>query len=277
MSALLALASALLLGSADFTGGLAAKEGQATTVVVWSNATGLAVALVLVAGLSGGLPTRADMLWGAAAGVFGAIGAVLLYRALADGVMSVVAPLTAGAAASVPVVFGLAGGDPIHAGMAYGLGMGLVSIPLLSMSRRGADERTAWLPIGMALLAGLGFGAFYVCLAQTASASSLWPLVAARCASLPVMIATALLAGGSLKVEPRVARLAVLCGVLDMLSSALFVAAVRIGYVSIAGLLASLYPLSTLLLARAILRERPRPIQQVGVALALGSVLLLAR
>jgi drug/metabolite transporter (DMT)-like permease len=130
--------------------------------------------------------------------------------------------------------------------------------------------------VGMALLAGAGFGAFFVFLSRTPSQHSLWPLVWARCASLTLLLVVALARRVSPVLSGRPARLALLSGALDMSSSALFLIAVKHGSLAVVGLLSSLYPISTVLLASVVLKERIRRIQHLGVTLAVMSVFLLA-
>ncbi|MFD5770250.1 EamA family transporter [Streptomyces sp. NPDC127049] len=280
MNLFLALASAMVLGAGDFVGGLAAKTARAVIVVVWSNAAGLATALVLVGLLSRSGSSWNEVFWGALAGLCGSAGAVLLYRALASGVMSLVAPTTAAAAAALPVVAGVLTGDRLSALAVIGVVCAIAAVLLVSLSGDGtgedADRRAMLRSLALALLAGAGFGAFFVLLAHTSSETSLWPLVWARCASLSAILLFILVRRTSPALSARPARLALLSGVLDMGSSALFLVAVRDGSLAVIGLLASLYPISTVLLARMVLKERIRGIQHVGVALAVGSVVLLA-
>ncbi|MFI8423323.1 EamA family transporter [Streptomyces sp. NPDC085479] len=280
MNLFLALASAMVLGAGDFVGGLAAKKARAVVVVVWSNAAGLATALTLVGLLSRSGSSWNEVFWGALAGLCGSTGAVLLYRALASGVMSLVAPTTAAAAAALPVVAGVLTGDRLSALAVIGVVCALAAVLLVSLSGDGmgesADRRAMLRSLALALLAGAGFGAFFVFLAHTSSDTSLWPLVWARCASLTAILLFILVRRTSPALSARPARLALLSGVLDMGSSALFLVAVRDGSLAVIGLLSSLYPISTVLLARLVLKERIRGIQHVGVALAVGSVVLLA-
>ncbi|MFD3631122.1 EamA family transporter [Streptomyces sp. NPDC058664] len=281
MNLFLALASAMVLGAGDFVGGLAAKKARAVVVVVWSNAAGLATALALVGLLSRSGSSWHEVFWGSLAGLCGSAGAVLLYRALAGGVMSLVAPTTAAAAAALPVVAGVLTGDRLSGVAVLGVVCALAAVLLVSLSGDGAgepdDRRKMLRSLGLALLAGAGFGAFFVFLARTPSDTSLWPLVWARCASLTaILLLVVLVRRTSPRLSGRPARLALLSGVLDMGSSALFLVAVRDGSLAVIGLLASLYPISTVLLARVLLKERIRAIQHLGVVLAVGSVVLFA-
>ncbi len=274
----LALLSSLVLGSADFVGGAAARRARAVVIVVWSNGAGLLAALVVVLVVVPGRFTVAELAWGAAAGISGSLGAVLLYRALAIGVMSLVAPTSAAAAATVPVTVGLALGERLNGPGMVGVAVALVSVVMLTRTAAPVDlDRTRLAPaMVFAVLAGVSFGVFLVLLAQTSSASGLWPLVGARGASLSLLVGFALGRRESLRLDPATATLAVLAGVLDMASNVLFLVAVGGGQLALIGLLASLSPLGTVGLARLVLHERIRAVQGVGAALAMGAVMLLA-
>lgn len=278
MPLLLALVSSMLLGSADFVAGLAARRARAAVVVVWSNSAGLVTALVLVLTLFPGRPRPTDLGWGALAGISGSLGAVLLYRALACGVMSLVAPTSAVAAAVIPVVAGLVTGERLTALGALGVLAALLSVVLIS---RGSVDRpplsgTQRDGVVDAALAGVSFGVFLVLLAQTSTTSSLWPLVGARVAALAVLLGLLATQRRTLRMAPRAARYAWSAGTLDMASNVSYLVAVRGAELSTVGLLASLSPLGTVLLARLLLKERIRLVQGVGAALAMGSVILLA-
>jgi uncharacterized membrane protein len=222
-------------------------------------------------------PRRAD-LW---AGLAGGIGVALLYRALAIGTMSVVAPTTAVTAVALPVLTSIALGErPAWLAIA-GIVLGTVSIVLVS--RQPAHPPTspsAHPPIrpsglGPALLAGIGIGVFLLALAQTRREAGMWPLLTDRIASVAFFAIVA--AGGrrSLRMPVNLAALAIGGGALDMTANALYLLAVRIGPLSPVVTLSSLYPASTALLARAILGERLSPWQTTGVVTALGAVVLI--
>ncbi|MCZ7440631.1 DMT family transporter [Micromonospora sp. WMMC241] len=277
-SILLSLASATVLGSADFVGGIATKRAAAVTVVLWSNAAGLLTAVLFV-GLVGGDGFGAgDLVWGALAGLAGSVGAMLLYHSLAHGTMSVVAPTTAAMAAILPVLVGVGSGETVSTTAAVGLACGIVAIPCVSVApaEEGARRRPALRTVAGALAAGAGFGLFFVLLSRTGDTSGLWPLVAARCASLAMLAVLWPVGRWPARLSRPTAGLALLSGALDMFSSVLYLVAVREGYLSVAGLLASLYPISTLVLARVVLRERATRVQWAGVGLALAGIFLLA-
>lgn len=276
MAILLALSSAASFGVGDFFGGLATRRASAAAVVLWSHLLGLLLLLagaVVVAGHADG----GDLTGGALSGLAGAAGVGLLYRALSIGTMSVVAPTTALLSASVPVLVGVVDGERPGAVVALGMVMALVAIVLVSAEGGGrwrpADGRAFVLALG----AGLGFGLFFVALSTTSDDSGLWPLVAARGASVSTL---ALLA-----VAGRVARVVpagparwqtAVAGTLDGLANLLYLLAVREGLLSVVSVLSALYPVTTVILARVVLHERVGPVQRAGMALALPAAVLIA-
>lgn len=277
----LALASALLYGSGDFLGGLLTRRAPALLVVALGQLAGLAALLVLVALAPAATPESGDVVWGAMAGLFGGGGVALLYRALAIGTMSVIAPVTAVCAVAVPVLWDLAGGDRPRLRALVGIALALVAIVLISQApstevagRSGAARR---LPagLGVALLSGVLVGGFFLALAETRSAAGLWPLVAARITSVACFTAGMLIAGQSWRVPRVTGVLIVSGGVLDMAANALYLLATRGGPLASVVTLASLYPASTVMLARAVLGERIGRIQAAGVIAALAAVVLI--
>lgn len=276
MPALVAIFSSLMLGGADFFGGLAARRAPATAVVVWSNAVGLLAALLVLLVRPSSI-SMTDVGWGLLAGTFGSVGAVLLYRALAVGSMSLVAPATAASAAVVPVAAGALLGEQLTMTAMIGITGAFVSVLLISgghsaLRSTGADGRG----MGLAVLAGMSFGGFLVMLSQSSPASGLGPLVAARAASLTILLGLLLLRREAVALPRPAARLSLAAGLLDMAANVAFLVAVRIGELAVVGLLASLSPLGTVLLARMLLHERLQGPQRVGTALAIGSIAVLS-
>lgn len=282
MTLFLALLSSTLLGAADFAGGLAVRRAHAATVVLWSHAIGLCAAIVLVTTVLPGRPGGADLGWGGLAGLTGAAGAVLLYRALGRGLMLAAAPVAAVTAAAVPIAAGVLAGEHLGGKAWAGVAVAVVALVLVSRSgptSLGVPRVDLGRTLAYAAGAGVSFGLFMVCLAHTSAASSLWPLVSARTVSLALLLAVVLRSGrrgSALRLAPGALRLAVLAGLLDVLSSACYLLAVRDGSLAVVGLLASLSPVTTVLLAGWLLRERTAAHQRVGAVLALGSLVMLA-
>jgi drug/metabolite transporter (DMT)-like permease len=277
VAVLLALASAVVYGAADFCGGLASRRATSFAVVAVSQAAGLVVLLLLLPWL-GGAATVGDFAWGAGAGLAGAVGLVLFYRALADGVMSVVAPVTAVAAAAVPVLVGIAFGERLGLVAAAGIALALIAVVLVS-AEGGLSSLRAARPGSLtpALLAGASFGLFFVMLDRTHDDSGLTPLVGARLVSVAFVLVLAVTTGQSLRIPRAALPIVVLAGVGDMTANGLFLLATQQGgQLAIVGVLASLYPASTVLLAQVVLRERLAGTQVAGLAAAVAAVALIA-
>ena len=276
MAVLLALASAVVYGAADFCGGLATRRATAFAVVALSQLAGL-LALLFLLPWVGGDPTGADLAWGAAAGVVGATGLVLFYRALAEGVMSVVAPVTAVSAAALPVLGGIALGERIGPWTVAGIVLALVAVVLVAAEDGLGSLRTAR-PASLvpALAAGAGFGLFFVRLDRTAQAAELSPLVATRVVSVLAVVVLARLAARPLSAPRGALPVVLLTGVGDMTANALFLLAAQQGQLAITGVLASLYPVSTVVLAQLVLRERLAATQAAGLVAAGVAVVLIA-
>ncbi|MGY1717306.1 EamA family transporter [Geodermatophilus sp. SYSU D01106] len=277
MATLLALASAVVYGMADFAGGMASRRVAAATVVALSQAAGLLTVALLLPWL-GGDPAPADLLWGAVAGIAGGAGLVLFYRALATGVMSVVAPVTAVSAAALPVLGGLLLGERLGAVAVTGIVLALVAVVLVSAEGGLASLRSARLSaVAPALAAGAGFGLFFVVLDRTGDDAGLTPLAAARVVSVLLVGGLALAGGSGLRVPRRVLPVVLLAGIGDMTANALFLVATQAGgSLAITGVLASLYPVSTVVLAQVLLRERLVAAQRAGLAAAAAAVVLIA-
>jgi len=279
----LGLLVATVYGAADFLGGLASRRRAATVVVLWSQSVGL-VALAFLVPLGGGSPSGRDLGLGVGAGLVGLCGVLLLYRGLGAGRMAVVAPLTAVGAALVPFLVGVAGGDGLPALRLAGVAAALIGVALVSRPPPEADadadagvaHTSVATEVALGLGAGLAFGLVFVLLASLSEDAGLWPVLVQRTASVPA----ALLLTTALHLSARVGRadlrLIVPAGLCDAAANVLFVLAARAGALSVVGVISSLYPASTVLLAAVVLKERITRSQAVGLALAGGGVVLLA-
>ena len=283
MFAVLALLSALCYGAADFLGGFTARRASTLAVVVVSQLAGLLLLLMMLPLFPPAAPGRADLLWGALAGATGGGGVALLYRALAIGVMAVVAPTTAVCAVVIPVVVSVALGERSGATTFGGIALAIVAIVLVSQSTHGvsgsrgeADERRTKAFL-LAVLSGVVIGFFFVALSRTSSQAGLWPLVVARTVSVALFAVMAFLTSKSLRIPVGILGIVAAGGALDMLANFLYLLASRAGPLSVVVTLASLYPASTVLLARLVLHERLNARQWVGVACALVAVAVIVR
>jgi drug/metabolite transporter (DMT)-like permease len=194
--------------------------------------------------------------------------------------MAVVAPTTAVCAVSIPVMAGLLAGDRLAPLTAIGMALAMAAVALVSRQTVApADEaaKSGWLPPGVwiALAAGVAIGLFFLALARSGPRAGMWPLVGARTASVVVFVVLALGSARSLRLAAPVVRIAAAAGVIDMCANALYLAASRGGPLSVIVTLSSLYPASTVLLARVVLGERLNAWQAAGVACALVATALI--
>ncbi len=232
------------------------------------------VGMLLVALIIGGSASPADLGYGALGGLAGAAGVAMLYRGLASGAMSLVAPVTGVVAVVVPVAVGVGEGERPALLQYLGILLAITAVALLSASGSKAlriSRSTLLLAIG----AGIGFGLFYVALAKTSSDANLWPLVTARAASVLVLVA---ISAGARRVPGfgRTNPLVIVgSGVFDVTANALYLLSVHGGLLAIVAVLVSLYPVSTVLCSMLVLGERLRTPQITGVALAFAAVVLI--
>ncbi|RDI43243.1 DMT family transporter [Nocardia mexicana] len=283
-SVLLALLAALGYGVSDFVGGVASRRVAALRIVVVSYP--LSVLLVLgLAPFVGGNVDTVSMAWGAASGVAAGLAVWWFYAALAQGPMAVVSPVTAVLVAGIPVLVGLAGGEHPSPPALVGIGCALVAVVLVS--RESPDKVTEEITGGRALRftrhvalltvgSGVAFGLTFTFLHETGSAAGLWPLVASRLAATLVVWTAALVTGQFRAPHGEPLRLACYVSVLDVIANVAMLYAFHGSLLSLVSVIGSLYPAATVLLAMVLLGERVGPLQQIGMALALGSVALIA-
>jgi drug/metabolite transporter (DMT)-like permease len=268
------LASAASWGAGDFTGGVSAKRSNVYGVVIVSQATGLVLLIGLALLLAEQVPAPADLIWGAAAGIAGGVGAVLLYQGLATGRMGVVAPVAAVVSAGVPVLAGLALEGLPTAAQFVGFGLAMIAVWFVSRTADGpmASVRELALPV----LAGIGFGIFFIAIDRVGEGAILWPLVGARISSLGLLLLLAISTHrGGVPARSQFPMLA-LVGIFDAGGNAFYALAAQAGRLDVAAVLGSLYPATTVLLARLVLKEQISRQQWVGVVAALAAVVLIA-
>lgn len=273
MSAALALVGAVVFGVGDFLGGVAARRMRLLAVLVIAQGIGLA-GMALVAVLTGGSPTGEDLGLGALGGLAGLAGVALLYRGLASGAMALVAPITGVVAVIVPVIAGVVAGERPAPLQFAGIGIAVLAVLLLSAGGT-SDTRLGRTSLLLAVGAGLGFGLFYIALARTQPTANLWPLVAARGASVTVLVLLSAVRSQVPRLQGTPAPIVIGCGVFDVSANALYLLAVRGGLLSIVAVLISLYPVSTVVCSVVFLGERLRRSQVGGVAAATAAAVLI--
>jgi drug/metabolite transporter (DMT)-like permease len=282
----LALGSAIAYGVADYTGGVLTKRARVFTVVLLSQLVSC-VLLALVLPFWRGTFSWTAVQWGALAGVAGASGAALLYRGLAVGRMGTVAPITGVLAAALPVAFGLAGGERPGSLPLTGVALGFVAVVLISRAapepgQENSDVQAArnlpWAGRGVpeGLGAGVGFGVFFILLARAPEESGLWPLAGTRLSMLASAGVVLVITRTAVRPSGGIGQGLLWLGLMNLGADLLFLLATREGLLSLVAVITSLYPASTIALARLLLNERMLRQQLVGVAFAALSVVLIS-
>lgn len=267
----LGLASALAWGAGDFGGGLTSRRAPVLGVSLIVQLLGVVLALGLAFGFAEPVPAAGSILLAGAAGAVGVIGILALYQGLAVGRMGVVAPVTGVIGASLPVVVGIAREGVPAVSVLVGIGLALVAVVLVSRIP-GHDGRRSGIEFGLA--GGLAIGVFNVLIGGLPEGEVFYPLVAMKLASGVVIAAIVLAGRRPWRVARAVVPMALLVGVLDMGGNAFYVLASQAGRLDVAATLASLYPVTTVLLAILVLRERVTGGHALGI-LAAGAAIAL--
>jgi drug/metabolite transporter (DMT)-like permease len=298
----MALLAALAYGISDFVGGLSARRVKAITVLTYSYPVGALLMIALLPFFPGpiSVPT---LLWGVAGGVCGFVGVLLMYTALALAPMNVISPVTAVCTAVVPIIAGVVAGERPSVLAWSGIALGLAAVMLISRSPDPLDpldrlddpetgrEASSSQPAGaaaarhsastkaivLALVAGIGFGGYFICLSRADTDSGLWPVVLARVSSSLLAFPVALRMGAMTRLRGSILGLAAIAGTLDAGANLFFLLAARDGYLSLASVITALYPAGTVALAMIVLKERTSWAQRGGFAIAGAAVLLLTR
>ena len=267
------LAAALSWGISDFTGGFASKRSDAFLITLLAHTSGFVLMTTLSLATQASFPSRASEGWALAAGALGGSALAIFYRALASGKMGVAAPLAAVLAAAIPTAFaimteGTPGAVPLIGFLLASGGIWLMARPDGSAGRQEG--------LSLALIAGLGFAGFFLCIHQTRNSSALWSSAHARLGSLVVVAWIVMARGGKTMLRPSDRLLALLAGCLDSVGTVFFIRAQQMGRLDAAVVLSSLYPAVTVLLAGLVLKEHFTRWKTIGIVAALAAVPIIA-
>jgi drug/metabolite transporter (DMT)-like permease len=268
----LSLSAVAAWGTSDFLGGYASRRASAFPLTTIAHAAGMLFMTAIALGTHSTFPSMHAVKWGLLAGLAGGGALAIFYRALAAGKMGLTAPVAAILAAGIPTIFAI-----VTQGLPGKLrltGFLLAAIGIWLISR--AQDGTRPEGLGLALLSGLGFAGFFLCIKQAGSGSALWIAVCSRVASLVLTGAIVLKTRDFHPINFRIARLGMLAGCLDVSGSVLFVRATQLGRLDTAVVLTSLYPVVTVSLARIFLKEHLTPWKMLGMFAALAAVPLIA-
>lgn len=275
ISILFGLTSAISWGAADFTGGLASRKTGAYRAVFYGETIGLI--LILVVAILVWQPVPAWTIWALsmAAGALGTTGLLLLYYSLTKGLMSIATPVSALLAALLPVVVGSFTESPATLLTFSGFGFALAAVWLISQSEEGVKDLFAHITdLRLPLLAGVGFGLYFVLIHAATRTATLWPMVASRIGGVLILTLYMTVRRESWAVEKSAWRMILLNGILDIGGNLFYVLAGQAGRLDISAVLSSLYPGSTVVLAWIFLKERLSRTQWVGIIAALVAIVL---
>lgn len=271
----LGLLAAMLYGIGDFAGAYASRHVNVLTVLIYSYPVGAVLMIAMLPFFPGRLSPHVAV-FGVAGGLVGAIGVMTMYGLMAVAPMNIISPVTAVLAAIVPVVVGVVVGERPHVYTWTGILLGIVAVVLVSHT---GDEhphgRMSPRVIALALLAGLGFGWYFVFLAKAGSGSGIWPLVVSRVASPLAIVPIAVRRRAVRRLERRLVPIVIVAGACDASANMFFLLATHTGLLSVASVLTSLYPAMTVLLAITLLHEHTSKVQRVGLALAAAAIVLI--
>ena len=278
VAVLLALSSSLCWGTADFLGGLQSRRRPLVTVLLVAQVAAVAFGAVYVIASQDAFPDAGPAALATGAGAAGCLALAAFYRGLAIGTMSIVAPISATGAA-VPVLVGVASGE--RPGVIQVLGIALAMVGIILAAREPSDAppsgpgaRTA---IGLALLAALGFGTFFVLIDRaTEHGGAPWSLLLVRAGEVAMLGALALVQRPTMPSGLRDAGPLLLIGTIDFAATAFFALATEHGLLSIVSVVGSLYPAVTVVLARVVLAERVSRSQEIGVVATLAGVVAIS-
>lgn len=277
MGALLALVSSVAWGSADVAGGLGARRVGSVRVIAVNYPAGALILTLFALVVVPGTIDSTVILLSLATAVFGTIGMILLYAALALGPMGIVSPLTAIGGAAVPVVVGVVRGEPLTPLFILGAALALVSVVLVSRES-GTHARITPRALLLSAGAGLAIGLFLTALGIAPEGSGVWAATLSRWWSTIGMVAVTIYLirrSGLGPWTPYPWAFAIGAGALDAIANGLFQLAAQDGELAVVAVIGSLYPATTLLIAHFMLKERMSPVQWGGVVLALGAVVAL--
>jgi len=271
-SALYALGAVVCWGISDFLGGNTAKRFNSFFLAMIGHASGLALVVAIASSNHMPFPSAHSMKWALAAGAAGGVALALFYRALSHN-MGLAAPVATVIGAAIPALFSIwTEGFPRPLAIA-GFTLALIGIWLISRPEGSSPPKG----LGLALLAGVGFSIFFICMRQAGSGAAFWLASASRAASLAVT-ASIVIAGKNLKPFYWTGLgIGILAGCLDVTGTVFFVFSSQAGRLDTAVVLTSLYPVITVVLARVILKEHFTRWKTVGMIAALAAVPLIAR
>jgi drug/metabolite transporter (DMT)-like permease len=267
----------VLWGTADFTGGYASRRANAFVVTAFAHACAFALMLAIALAEHGVFPSRTSIAWAVLAGAVGGFSLAIFYRALASGQMGLTAPISALLGAAIPTLADIAMEGAPSRWTVAGFALAVIAIWLITRPEPGIENDSAGHPCGVALaaLAGVGFAGFYLCI-HRATGSATWVAAISRIGSFTATAIAVIATRAPLQIDAPRAWLGMMAGFLDISATALFIFASQRGRLDEAVVITSLYPATTVILARIVLKEHLSRWKVVGFLAALAAVPLIA-
>ncbi|HNK63185.1 MAG TPA: DMT family transporter [Anaerolineales bacterium] len=278
LSILFGLASALSWGAGDFTGGLAARKVGAYRSVFYGEVVGIIFLFIVISLTGEQMPGTRTMIFAALAGILGSVGLMMLYHAMAVGMMSIAAPVSALLAAALPVVVGLFTEGLPDALTILGFAFALIAVWMISQSGDGMKDILSHLSdLKLPLLAGIGFGFYFILMHQATGdgGAVIWPMVFSRTGGILLLAVYLLVTRADWKIDTSALPIISANGILDLGGNFFFILAGQAGRLDVAAVLSSLFPGATVMLAWVFLKERLNRNQWIGVACALIAIVLM--
>jgi drug/metabolite transporter (DMT)-like permease len=276
VTALLAISSAAIIGGVDFFGGFISRRLPPVRVAALVQVTGLLIAVPVALLVDWDRVTSADVAWSLVGGVAVGFGLGLFYTALARGLISLVAPVTGAVGASIPVVWDFARGEVPGALAVTGIVLAIAAIVIVSFATVGRRHDDDVRAVAMGVCAGVLFGVFYVAYSLPDPDAGLWPVPILRVGAAVALVGCALVMTRGVRLPTRTLSPIGALGLLEVVGAVLLLEALQRGPVAVAAVLGSLYPVTTVLLAAAVLHERLTRSQAGGVLLALVAIVLVS-
>jgi len=273
LTVLFGLSASLSWGAGDFSGGLATRRANVMSVVIAAYTLGFALLIAVALLWSEPFPSALDLIWGSVAGLAGAAGLVAFYQALSVGRMGITAPVAGVLSVTLPVIFSALFIGLPNLFQLTGFVLALIAVWFISRPERAKGRPEG---LGLALLAGLGFGSFFILIDQVSPHAIFWPLAAARLSSILFILAIVLLRRQEVLPKKASFPFILLAGILDAVGNVFFVLATHSGRLDVAAVLSSLYPAVTVLLASIFLKERVTRFQAIGIVVALIAIPLIS-
>ena len=271
MGAVLGLAAAVAFGVSNYVAGIGARRLHFLWVSLIGALTGLVGSAVALVWLHGNGPDPTALGWGGSSGVGSAVGTLALYRGYGHGQMAVAGPLSAVGAAALPAVVGALLGDHLPPIAIAGVLLALPGIWLMSRAPGGSVGH-ARVGVVDGLASGAGFGLLFIALSRAGDRAGLWPIVAGMVVSSVLLGVSTAVARPPWQGSSMLVLVLILAGLLSVSADILYFLATHQALLTIAAVLASLYPGVTIAMAAIWLRERPDRGQVVGLVVSAVAV-----